>query len=109
VTECTGNNPLCVDVATDPKHCGDCATPCTTLNQICTVGHCLCPASLPDQCPQGSSTACVNKATDKTNCGTCGNVCGKTNEQCIGSQCQCPSTYPTACPARTPNSLKVIS
>jgi hypothetical protein len=101
VQECTGYNPLCVNITTDPKHCGDCATACTLTNEIC-AGSCQCPTSLPHKCPEDVPTACVNKATDKKNCGTCGTVCGKTNEQCIDSQCQCPSTYPTACPTSSP-------
>lgn len=70
----------CVDVATDPNHCGDCGITCDA-GQICADGVCVCaPTSL--ACDAG----CVDPATDEAHCGRCGRSCA--GGQCIEGDCK---------------------
>ncbi|HSK02406.1 MAG TPA: hypothetical protein VK932_14235, partial [Kofleriaceae bacterium] len=70
----------CVDVRTDPNHCGDCSVTCDP-GEVCAGGGCVCnPTSLV------CGGACVDPATDKDNCGRCGRSCG--GGDCVGGDCK---------------------
>ena len=86
----------CVDVQTDPRHCGACGAACTTLGQACVAGKCACAATT-------CSGRCVNLATDPNHCGACGNdVCE--NEICVGGKAQCAPGF-KACGGGLPGCL----
>lgn len=78
-TACGGN---CVDLATDPLHCGACNITCNS-GAGCAAGLCACPADAPDTC----GLSCVNRQTDAANCGTCGRACGLGS--CSAASCVC--------------------
>ncbi|MBI5513434.1 MAG: hypothetical protein HY909_06665 [Deltaproteobacteria bacterium] len=68
-----GAGMRCVDVRTDPNHCGRCGVRCCT-GMPCVDGRCqgifgCSPGSTRCDC------ACVNTQTDSSNCGACGNSC----------------------------------
>ena len=75
---------LCVDLATDPNHCGACSASCS-VGATCSAHAC--------QCPNGTSLCnavdCVNFNTDGTNCGGCGTVCAG-GQSCSSGKC-CPN------------------
>jgi hypothetical protein len=89
-TLCDGR---CVATATDPAHCGGCATRCPDGN-VCRDGACalVCPA------PQVvCAGACVTTANDPAHCGACGQACAA-GQVCAAGTCRlaCP-TGQTAC------------
>ncbi|HOU94155.1 MAG TPA: MYXO-CTERM sorting domain-containing protein, partial [Polyangiaceae bacterium] len=73
---------LCVDLATDPAHCGRCEALCVAP-QVCSAAACAasCPAGQ-TQCGQ----ACVALDTHVLNCGTCGHAC-LSGQVCTAGQC----------------------
>jgi hypothetical protein len=95
----------CVDLGSDPTHCGACGVACGP-GQICTAGTCgpICPNQgvcangvCLSSCPAGSmqcaatgmgnaTPSCTNVASDPGNCGACGNVCPQ-GEACFAGQC----------------------
>src|SRR5271166_4657831 len=105
---CLSNGqPACVDLNTDPNHCGKCGHQCPT-GQVCLGGRCHCPATEQEcgKTANGDSICCapgldccngqcVNTQTDAANCGACGVSCGSGN--CVHGVCQCPPG--TACRA----------
>ena len=66
-------NTGCVDLASDPLHCGDCATVCAA-NEVCDAGQCelACGEGL-----EACSAACVDRNSDQRQCGECGMACGE--------------------------------
>lgn len=70
----------CVNVSTDPNHCGGCASACPT-GATCQNGACLCPQGTM-QC----GNACVDTSSDSNNCGTCGHVCAS-GQSCVAGSC----------------------
>ncbi len=109
----------CVQPATDPQHCGGCATVCATaqscVSGICTGGggvlgnptdcgpsHATC-GSL-EVCVSGACVCrppytsvagrCVDLATDPQNCGTPGNICqgNCAAGMCVGGGCPSGTT-----------------
>lgn len=67
-TDCEGR---CVELRSDPAHCGGCGLDCPT-GKLCESGACV------DRCsPQNSACggACVTLYQDDRNCGRCGNTC----------------------------------
>ncbi|MHB8417463.1 MAG: hypothetical protein ACYDCL_05270 [Myxococcales bacterium] len=84
--ECCGNS--CLDVASDPSHCGGCATQCAS-GESCLQGACgfdQCSAALQgDPCHldagaylvQGEccNSACADTQDDPANCGGCNLAC----------------------------------
>jgi hypothetical protein len=64
---CSGQ---CVDLQTDPNHCGSCGVTCAG-SLTCSSGACACGAGT-TMCGVGQ---CVDTQTDPNNCGTCNNVC----------------------------------
>lgn len=84
----------CVNLDTDPLHCGKCDIVCPA-GQKCQGGGCVCDAvkgEVVEKCyfdPKDQSKFyCVN--TDIQNCGKCGNQC-RLNEVCVNGQCTCPA------------------
>ncbi|TNE44839.1 MAG: hypothetical protein EP343_29750 [Deltaproteobacteria bacterium] len=85
----------CIDVQTDPKHCGACEKSCATGDACCS-GSCVSLSSSQDHCgtcgkackegQQCCGGACVTLSTDKQHCGACGVVC-KQGEDCCGGAC----------------------
>ncbi|MEI8259156.1 MAG: hypothetical protein WCJ30_26100, partial [Deltaproteobacteria bacterium] len=61
----------CVDLRTDPAHCGVCTTTCAGAER-CAAGVCglVCPTG---QTACGSE--CVTLGSDRQNCGACGSAC----------------------------------
>jgi hypothetical protein len=69
-TKCGGS---CVNLDSDPAHCGACGAGCP--GGFCVKSVCM------NQCPPPSSICgakCVDLQTDPTNCGTCGHPCAGT-------------------------------
>jgi hypothetical protein len=69
-TSCeTCGGDACVDLETDPQHCGSCDNVCPA-GVPCSVGSCVCPDG---QEPCGD--VCVDTQSDPQNCGGCGDGC----------------------------------
>jgi hypothetical protein len=104
---------VCVNLKTDPGHCGSCATACTGApvggTATCTNGSCkkACSSGL-DLC----DNACVNLDTDQNHCGSCstacipgsggckkGNCCAQWGTSCGGTVSCCPGTSCMPVPA----------
>ncbi len=67
----TACNGVCVDLDTDPKNCGACASPCATA-KVCSKGACA------DACGTGTTScsgSCVDLGTDPKHCGSCDTAC----------------------------------
>ena len=79
------NGTLCVDLMTDPEHCGGCEQSCPPT-QECLGGVCsqLCDHLGLNSC-EGE---CVDVSTDRDHCGSCGRFCDR-DEVCIEGQCLC--------------------
>jgi hypothetical protein len=86
----TACGDLCVNLMTDPGHCGACETACET-GEVCADGVCQtgCPEGLTD-----CSGACMDLQSDPENCGACGIVCDE-GELCAGGTCgtECPAGW----------------
>jgi len=88
----------CVDMATDPLHCGACGAAVCAL-EICRGGAPKCAPGY-ESCG-GSGSACLgckNLKSDPDNCGGCGNRCDPaTGQLCVDGACTfsftgtCPS------------------
>lgn len=81
----------CVDVKTNPIHCGACGQTCRT-REVCSNGLCACRSGGHDDICSKDSACCAdgchNLKTDTLNCGGCGLGC-KSGESCIEGQCKC--------------------
>lgn len=77
----------CVDLRSDPQHCGRCDTKCTNycLNSQCMTS---CSGEYARVC----SMKCVDLSINADNCGGCDNKCGP-NMQCSDALCQCIPGY----------------
>ena len=80
LTLCSGS---CVNLATDPLHCGTCSTQCGT-NQACLDSACVYKCPISEKMCNGE---CVDITSDDTNCGDCGIVC-QSGKRCISRNCQ---------------------
>jgi Stigma-specific protein, Stig1 len=104
-TNCGG---VCVDMNSDPNHCGSCTTVCPS-GQVCSSGQCICadgqaPCGESKTCcasgyscvsgmccPSGQTPcngACVDMKNDPNHCGSCTTVCAS-GQTCSGGQCIC--------------------
>ncbi len=76
----------CVEVASDPKNCGDCGNVCGA-GLVCSQGACAAGCA-------GGLTACNGACADLTgspvHCGACNNACPD-DQDCWQSQCRCPT------------------
>ena len=70
---------LCIDLTTDPAHCGECGNACPSTSS-CIDGTCTCPGS-----ESICSATCVDLTSDPANCGACGSDCGALF--CLQGQC----------------------
>ena len=76
----------CIDVQTDPKHCGQCGNACKS-GETCQFGTCKPP------CKSGLTacqTGCQDLQVDVNNCGKCGTTC-PSGESCQKGVCLRPS------------------
>jgi hypothetical protein len=75
----------CVDLITDPEHCGTCDKNCAepNANVLCNSGTCVVTGCKPGFSRCGD--ACVSLSADPGNCGTCGHACG--TGACVGGTC----------------------
>lgn len=80
-----------IGTATDPLHCGNCATACSAPNGTpgCSASACTvlaCNANFAN-CDGMAANGCeVDMTTDASNCGGCGIACGA-GRQCLGGVC----------------------
>ncbi len=65
----TCGGQACIDLDTDPLHCGQCDEPCPT-GIPCAEGQCVCPSGT-THC----GDACVNTLANVEHCGDCGLPC----------------------------------
>jgi hypothetical protein len=72
----------CVDLDTDPQHCGACPNACEPT-QSCVGGACACALGTIDCGGQ-----CVDVSADPFRCGGCDNVCAA-QEHCRQGSCAC--------------------
>jgi hypothetical protein len=75
----------CVDLVSDPLHCGRCNASCSGL-EVCRASRCM-PRD--GGCVAGRTlcgTACVDLQNDNVNCGACGRACGS-ETRCVGGSC----------------------
>ncbi|MDX9719423.1 MAG: hypothetical protein RBU37_01655 [Myxococcota bacterium] len=94
----------CVNVTTDPKHCGACGQACDPTQDCCdractslatdeqNCGRCGAQCTEEQQCCAGR---CRDVLDDPLHCGECGQRCGEL-ERCQEGACVCDETY-TAC------------
>lgn len=82
--------PECVDVTSNPLHCGDCGKPCAASERECVDGACTCPAETHAVCDE----ICVDLRSDLANCGTCGRIC-PADRICSDGACVCDPTQGT--------------
>jgi hypothetical protein len=92
LTDCNG---ACVDVATDPNHCGLCGWACGG-GDVCMAGFCTLA-----QCPENTTRCgdlglCFDLDQDAGNCGACGHACAAGLICCTGS-CVDISNNPQHC------------
>ena len=82
---CSG---VCVDLASDPKHCGQCSTQCPA-NNVCDQGACVLSCVAPQVACGG---ACIDVTGNHDHCGACDSACG-VDQVCSGGACAdtCPS------------------
>lgn len=81
------NGAVCVDLTSNPLHCGDCATPCETT-QRCEGGVCVDDIA---GCDKESDTPCFGTCADlKTSVDHCGGggIACSTDEECVDGECQ---------------------
>jgi hypothetical protein len=80
----------CVNLASDPKHCGSCGHSCKS-GLKCVKGQCSTDTGGGSaRCAAGDvncSGKCVNPATDPKHCGSCGHVC-KAGQKCVKGKCK---------------------
>jgi hypothetical protein len=76
----TCGGDACVDLETDPQHCGTCDNACPP-GVSCSAGSCACPDG-----QEPCDGACVDTQTDPQNCGSCGGGC-MPNEVCAMGAC----------------------
>lgn len=84
-TFCSDN---CVDIKTNPLHCGQCGFKCPD-STICIWGLCkrFCPEGT-KECEEGQ---CFDILSDSSNCGGCERVC-PSDSICSSGECSCPKT-----------------
>lgn len=79
-------NGACVDLQSNPSHCGACGVSCTAAAPFCESATCVatCSGSL-----TACGAACVNLGKSVAHCGACGAACPPT-AQCANARCVCP-------------------
>jgi hypothetical protein len=74
-------NGRCLDVMSNPDHCGTCDKTCDA-DLGCSNGLCGCTRG-----ETACTTGCVDAKTDRNNCGSCGRVCGG-GQECNDGECR---------------------
>jgi hypothetical protein len=105
----------CVDLTTDPSHCGRCTTACqgaeTCKKGLCGVDVCTMPDSAchgpegvfilglccSSPADGGAVLGCVNPYNDPTHCGSCAKACTGAASACCSSVCTDTSTDSKNC------------
>jgi hypothetical protein len=80
----------CVNLGTNPNHCGMCGKECG-VNESCEEGICVCGEEYTE-----CDSDCVDIDTDLMHCGRCFNRCD-TQQLCLSGQCttvSCEEAYP---------------
>lgn len=85
----------CVDLATDPAHCGSMTTACPP-GVACVAGHCQCAEGLSECYGHDGLTHCVDYDEDELHCGDCWLECGR-GATCHGGTCACDDPALTHC------------
>ncbi|MEO8705575.1 MAG: hypothetical protein ABI867_36430 [Kofleriaceae bacterium] len=97
--DCAGDPAVgCIDVTSDPDHCGGCDTSCTAdpniATRACTAGACssTCEAGFANCTDTIGTTGCAETTTTVEQCGACGVTCVDadecTNDLCVdGAAC----------------------
>jgi len=79
----------CVDLQSDPDHCGACDSACPS-DQVCSFFVCSTSCKTAAETPD-CDRACVDLFGDDFNCGACGRAC-PTNQYCEEASCRsCPA------------------
>lgn len=85
------NGESCVDVSSNPQHCGVCGKSCSSGTQ-CQGGSCVCRGGgVSRACASNENcctTGCKSLDTDKDNCGGCNKAC-RAMETCSAGACKC--------------------
>lgn len=78
----------CVDLSSDPAHCGRCHVACS--GSYCLDGQCVmdCEGATAKVC-EGS---CIDVSKHSQHCGRCGDACGP-NMVCSNGECVCAPTH----------------
>ncbi len=95
----------CVDLASDPRHCGSCATDCAALPGVesvrCVAGECVVDECAAGRADCSAGDGCETEATTVADCGACGNACAIAGQICAASSdgysCTCAGAAPDAC------------
>ena len=82
---------VCVDLATDPHHCGECRGVCGS-GFDCVDGACSCAEGKTD-----CGRACADLDSNPNHCGECGQACGP-GFACVNGECETEATCSDACP-----------
>ena len=81
---------FCLNVSSDPNHCGSCSTVCAA-GQSCSGGRCIGGSDGGAvMCASGQTNCggfCTDLTADPGHCGTCSTACG-TGQICTGSMCR---------------------
>jgi len=89
-SQCCNGEP-CIDVNSNPLHCGGCGKVCGN-REVCASGSCICRGGGRDQaCTAGTLCCfdgCRDVMKDTMNCGGCNRVC-VAGETCDGGTCKC--------------------
>lgn len=95
VAPCDGSvcGASCVDLATDPHHCGSCANDCTTLAHVdgaitCVAGSCNLTTGCATgfaHCGTTASTGCETNINDPAHCGDCTTACAEPTPMCTAN------------------------
>lgn len=80
---------VCVELATDPAHCGSCDNACK--GTTCVAGGCTTECTPPSfDCNDSLADGCeVDVDTDPAHCGSCTESCAP-GSTCAGGACVCP-------------------
>ncbi len=78
----------CIDVKSNPDHCGKCNNKCTS--GVCTDG--VCGGTCTGENKKACGGKCVDVSSDNNNCGSCGHVCGD-HMTCNDKTCECMNDY----------------
>lgn len=93
----------CVDVDSDPRHCGECGNRCPA-GAFCSGGSCATSCAAP---LEACGESCVDLATSSDHCGRCGYNC-LADEMCVSGGCVCAtglSMCAGSCVDRDTNSM----